>query len=116
MVRVPRFELGASWTPFKRDTKLRHTRMTVSLEVSLVRIAYLFGFCNPFFQIFLKFFYFIFSRFSVDKSRPLVVRFFMRLGIDAFSQGEMAEWLKAPVLKTGDVRASVGSNPTLSAN
>ena len=28
----------------------------------------------------------------------------------------MAERLKAPVLKTGDVRASVGSNPTLSAN
>ena len=27
----------------------------------------------------------------------------------------MAEWLKAPVLKTGDVKASVGSNPTLSA-
>ena len=45
-----------------------------------------------------------------------MVRFFMRLGIDAFSHGEMAEWSKAPVLKTGDVRASVGSNPTLSAN
>ena len=30
--------------------------------------------------------------------------------------GEMAERLKAPVLKTGDVRASVGSNPTLSAS
>ena len=30
--------------------------------------------------------------------------------------GEMAERLKAPVLKTGDVKASVGSNPTLSAN
>ena len=28
----------------------------------------------------------------------------------------MAERLKAPVLKTGDARASVGSNPTLSAN
>ena len=27
----------------------------------------------------------------------------------------MAERLKAPVLKTGDVKASVGSNPTLSA-
>ena len=35
---------------------------------------------------------------------------------DAFTHGEMAEWLKAPVLKTGDVKASVGSNPTLSAN
>ena len=33
----------------------------------------------------------------------------------AFSHGEMAEWSKAPVLKTGDVKASVGSNPTLSA-
>lgn len=30
--------------------------------------------------------------------------------------GEMAERLKAPVLKTGDVKASVGSNPTLSAS
>ena len=28
----------------------------------------------------------------------------------------MAKRLKAPVLKTGDVKASVGSNPTLSAN
>ena len=27
----------------------------------------------------------------------------------------MVEWLKAPVLKTGDMRVSVGSNPTLSA-
>ena len=27
----------------------------------------------------------------------------------------MAEWSNAPVLKTGDVKASVGSNPTLSA-
>ena len=27
----------------------------------------------------------------------------------------MSEWLKEPVLKTGDVKASVGSNPTLSA-
>ena len=29
--------------------------------------------------------------------------------------GEMSERLKEPVLKTGDVKASVGSNPTLSA-
>ena len=28
---------------------------------------------------------------------------------------EMAEWSKAPVFKTGDVKASVGSNPTLRA-
>jgi hypothetical protein len=27
----------------------------------------------------------------------------------------MSEWSKEPVLKTGDVKASVGSNPTLSA-
>ena len=29
--------------------------------------------------------------------------------------GEMSEWLKEPVLKTGDAQVSVGSNPTLSA-
>ncbi len=29
--------------------------------------------------------------------------------------GEMSERLKEPVLKTGDVQTSVGSNPTLSA-
>ena len=28
--------------------------------------------------------------------------------------GEVVEWLMAPVLKTGEVKASVGSNPTLS--
>ena len=41
--------------------------------------------------------------------------YILRLAIVCFSHGEMAEWLKAPVLKTGDVKASVGSNPTLSA-
>ena len=35
---------------------------------------------------------------------------------DSFHHGEMSERLKEPVLKTGDVKASVGSNPTLSAN
>ncbi len=30
--------------------------------------------------------------------------------------GEMVEWFKAPVLKTGEVQASGGSNPSLSAN
>ena len=30
--------------------------------------------------------------------------------------GDMAERLKAPVLKTGHVKACVGSNPTISAN
>ncbi len=29
--------------------------------------------------------------------------------------GGMAEWLKAPVLKTGLVKANVGSNPSPSA-
>ena len=33
----------------------------------------------------------------------------------AFPNGEMSERLKEPVLKTGDAKASVGSNPTLSA-
>ena len=33
----------------------------------------------------------------------------------SLKNGEVAEWLKAPVLKTGDAKASVGSNPTLSA-
>ena len=32
-----------------------------------------------------------------------------------FIHGEMSEWFKEPVLKTGDAQASVGSNPTLSA-
>ena len=43
----------------------------------------------------------------------IILAFGMR---DAFTHGEMAEWSKAPVLKTGDVKASVGSNPTLSAS
>ena len=30
--------------------------------------------------------------------------------------GEMSEWLKEPVLKTGGMQVPVGSNPTLSAN
>jgi hypothetical protein len=30
--------------------------------------------------------------------------------------GEMVEWFKAPVLKTGEAQASGGSNPSLSAN
>jgi hypothetical protein len=31
------------------------------------------------------------------------------------AEGQVAERFKAPVLKTGEVQASVGSNPTLSA-
>ncbi len=30
--------------------------------------------------------------------------------------GEVAEWLKAPVLKTGVSQGTAGSNPVLSAN
>ena len=33
----------------------------------------------------------------------------------AFISGEMSEWLKEPVLKTGGAQVPVGSNPTLSA-
>ena len=45
-----------------------------------------------------------------------MVKWILRLGRICFcTHGEMAERLKAPVLKTGDVKASVGSNPTLSA-
>ena len=32
-----------------------------------------------------------------------------------FDQGEMAEWSNAPVLKTGVLRGTGGSNPSLSA-
>ena len=32
-----------------------------------------------------------------------------------FIHGEMSEWFKEPVLKTGEAQVSVGSNPTLSA-
>lgn len=32
------------------------------------------------------------------------------------SIGKLVEWSITPVLKTGDVKASVGSNPTLTAN
>src|SRR5512133_4101263 len=32
-----------------------------------------------------------------------------------FTHGEMAEWFKAPVLKTGESQGSVSSNLTLSA-
>ena len=47
-----------------------------------------------------------------------MVFYILRLGLKqgVFTHGEMAEWSKAPVLKTGDVKASVGSNPTLSAS
>ena len=39
LVRVARVELTASWTPFKRATKLRYTRSTGLSQVSLIIIA-----------------------------------------------------------------------------
>ena len=55
--------------------------------------------------------------FYVDKQYFNMVTLFLRLRVRReLISGEMAERLKAPVLKTGDVKASVGSNPTLSAN
>ena len=36
--------------------------------------------------------------------------------VERLRTGWVAEWFKAPVLKTGDVQASVGSNPTPSAS
>ena len=49
MVRVTRFELAASWTPFKRDTKLRHTRKYHIFYSSSI-IAHPLEFCKPYFQ------------------------------------------------------------------
>ena len=51
-------------------------------------------------------------KFSVDKLKVGVVIYQKCSGTP---NGEMSERLKEPVLKTGDVKASVGSNPTLSA-
>ena len=50
----------------------------------------------------------------VDK-RELVCYDIMRVQETAPSCGEMSEWLKEPVLKTGGAQVPVGSNPTLSA-
>ena len=45
-----------------------------------------------------------------------MVKYILRLGVMwGFRHGEVAERLKAPVLKTGEAQVSVGSNPTLSA-
>ena len=45
-----------------------------------------------------------------------MVSYILRLGVkQRLRHGEVAERLKAPVLKTDEARASVGSNPTLSA-
>ena len=37
------------------------------------------------------------------------------LGMLDLINGEMSEWFKVPVLKTGEAQASGGSNPSLSA-
>ena len=50
----------------------------------------------------------------VDK-RERVCYDIMRVQETAPSCGEMSEWLKEPVLKTGGAQVPVGSNPTLSA-
>ena len=50
----------------------------------------------------------------VDK-RERVCYDVMRVQEAAPSCGEMSEWLKEPVLKTGGAQVPVGSNPTLSA-
>ena len=50
----------------------------------------------------------------VDK-RARVCYDIMRVQETAPSYGEMSEWLKEPVLKTGGAQVPVGSNPTLSA-
>ena len=47
-------------------------------------------------------------------SRRLTETYFFNI-IFAVYYGEVVEWFKALVLKTSEVQASVGSNPTLSA-
>ena len=42
------------------------------------------------------------------------MRSWIRHGTVRPTPGEVVEWLMAPVLKTGEAQASVGSNPTLS--
>ena len=49
--------------------------------------------------------------------RPLsLFRARLRASGTGAKKGGMAEWSKAAVLKTAEVQASVGSNPTPSAN
>ena len=84
---------------------------SVAVQISLITIPQVFLFFNPYFKFFLL------------SSHFFLLTSFCGCGIIrnasgngwAFTHGEMAEWSKAPVLKTGDVKASVGSNPTLSA-
>ena len=65
---------------------------------------------------------------KIKKFLKKFFRYFFEILLDKYSMlwyhpkcacnrlGEMSERFKEPVLKTGDVKASVGSNPTLSAN
>ena len=46
----------------------------------------------------------------------LTTRWFFAIINFVARNGELSERSKEPVLKTGDVKASVGSNPTLSSN
>ncbi len=67
LVRVTGFEPAASWTPFKRDTKLRHTRMnhiSDALAVSFDRIAHSDEKCKRYFKIFSK----KYGKFSLTKA------------------------------------------------
>ena len=47
--------------------------------------------------------------------RKKALTFAFRFVIMRNARGDVSEWLKEAVLKTVDVKASVGSNPTISA-
>ena len=88
-----------------------HPDILFAAQFSLITIPHLFSFFNPLF----KFFSFSSRFFLLTTSTQCVIIIHASGNGSAFTHGEMAEWSKAPVLKTGDVKASVGSNPTLSA-
>jgi len=48
--------------------------------------------------------------------RIICLQAILRRAFNAHSSGGVVEWSIAPVLKTGDLQGSVGSNPTPSAN
>ena len=105
------FEPPTSSLPSDNDTKLRHTRIFCCASNSPLRIPQFSAVCKSYFEFFSNFFRgFLLTKASAHGN--IILAFGTR---DAFAHGEMAEWSKAPVLKTGDVKASVGSNPTLSA-
>ena len=72
-------------------------------------IAVCFKFSSSFPKVFLKFFEKVLQCSSF--SLPL-----QSLSKKVGEFGELAEWFKAAVLKTVEVKASGGSNPSLSAN